>query len=91
MWQCEYQSPVHDTSVKLQTIMELKQLNEGVTKFVTPSFFHLHLMQMEKGFLFSLFEIPESHLQSLPVKCPATVNVCLIAECGVGGGLLTRE
>ena len=24
MWQCEYQSPVHDTSVKLQTIMELK-------------------------------------------------------------------
>ena len=31
MWQCEYQSPVHDTSVKLQTIMELKQLKEGVT------------------------------------------------------------
>ena len=31
MWQCEYQSPVHDTSVKLQTVMELKQLKEGVT------------------------------------------------------------
>ena len=24
MWQCEYQSPVHDASLKLQTIMELK-------------------------------------------------------------------
>ena len=65
MWQCEYQSPVHDTSVKLQTIMELKQLKEGVTN------------ANGKRIFISLFEIPESHLQSLPVKCPATVNVCL--------------
>ena len=65
MWQCEYQSPVHDTSMKLQTIMELKQLKEGVTN------------TNGKRILFSLFEILESHLQSLPVKCPATVNVCL--------------
>ena len=66
MWQCEYQSPVHDTSMKLQTIMELKQLKEGVTN------------TNGKRILFSLFEILESHLQSLPVKCQAaTVNVCL--------------
>ena len=66
MWQCECQSPVHDTSVKLQTIMELKQLKEGVTN------------ANGKRIFISLFEIPESaHLESLPVKCPATVNVCL--------------
>ena len=45
-------------------------------------------IQMEKGFLFFLFEILESHLQSLPVKCPATVHGYLGWVWGGGGRLI---
>ena len=49
---------------------------------------------MEKGFLFFLFKILESHLQSPQVKCLATVHVLyVLAECvcvcvWVGGGII---
>ena len=52
---------VHDTSMKLQTII------------VSNSKKVLQI-QMEKALLYFLFEILESHLQRLPVKCPATVH-----------------
>ena len=60
-----------DTSMKLQTIWNWSNSRKVLQ------------IQMEKGFFF-LFEIPESHLQSLPVKCPATVNVCLSWVWGRG-------
>ena len=52
---------VHDTSMKLQTII----VSNSKKVLQIP---------MEKALLYFLFEILESHLQSLPVKCPATVH-----------------
>ena len=87
MWQCEYQSPVLDIS--LQTIIGLKY------KCNSRKVLQKQNKKMEKGFLFFLFKILESHLQSPQVKCLATVHVLyVLAECvcvcvGGGGGLLT--
>ena len=73
MWQSEYQSPVHHTSLKLQTLTELKSLKDGIKKTNGKRIITLFL----------LFKILWTVTFAKPTnQCSATIHVCLGWVCG---------
>ena len=73
MWQCEYQSPFHETGMKLQIIIELKYLEKAVTN-----------TNGKKDYYFSFLK-SRSHICKAYQSTALLQYMDILAECGGGG------